>query len=385
MFELSFNQTLELYRSLIPRASDGRLQLTDLNLDTGGPVVAGQYTLADRAYAQTGAETRRPECRNSRGHAPEYTGVLRSRGRGRRVQRKTGRLEQDLAALNKVKPVNNGRSPAPEDAPLRKAFQRYWRQCGSSSPCWAGMITANVDNDAGGIYTYSQAGAKYGYLPLWSLIPITILLIVTQEMCSRMGAVTGKGLADLIREEFGLRATFCMMVMLVFANLTNVMAEFAGIASSLELFHISRYISVPLSAVAVWWLVVRGNYRSVEKIFLGACVIYMTYIVSGLLVAPTGRRPPMPQSARCYAEPGLHHPADRPDRYFHRTLDAVLLTIGGSRKGITAKEYAQSRVEVVVGCIFTDVVAFFIIVACAGAIWKVPPATSKTPPMRPWL
>src|ERR1700756_5513325 len=112
-----------------------------------------------------------------------------------------------------------------------------------------GFITAMVDNDAGGIYTYSEAGARWGYLPLWTLLPITILLIVTQEMCSRMGAVTGKGLADLIREEFGLRTTFCMMVMLVFANLTNVMAEFAGIASSTELFHISRYFSVPVCGV----------------------------------------------------------------------------------------------------------------------------------------
>src|ERR1700716_3120075 len=108
-----------------------------------------------------------------------------------------------------------------------------------------GLITANVDNDAGGMYTYSQAGAKYGYLPLWTLIPITLLLIVTQEMCSRMGAVTGKGLSDLIREEFGLRTTFVLIAVLVFANLTNVIAEFAGLASSLELFHISRYISVP--------------------------------------------------------------------------------------------------------------------------------------------
>src|SRR5215813_10624581 len=106
-----------------------------------------------------------------------------------------------------------------------------------------GFITAMVDNDAGGILTYSQAGAKYGYLPLWTLLPITILLIVTQEMCSRMGAVTGKGLSDLIREEFGLRTTFVMMAVLVLANLTNVMANFAGIAGSLELFHISRYIS----------------------------------------------------------------------------------------------------------------------------------------------
>jgi len=133
-----------------------------------------------------------------------------------------------------------------------------------------GLITANVDNDSGGIYTYSAAGAKYGYLPLWTLIPITLLLIITQEMCSRMGAVTGKGLSDLIREEFGLRTTFFMMAALVIANFTNVIAEFAGIASSLELFHISRYISVPISAVAVWFLVVRGRYRTVEKVFLVA-------------------------------------------------------------------------------------------------------------------
>jgi NRAMP (natural resistance-associated macrophage protein)-like metal ion transporter len=127
-----------------------------------------------------------------------------------------------------------------------------------------GFITAVVDNDAGGIFTYSQAGAKYGYLPLWTLLPITILLIVTQEMCSRMGAVSGKGLSDLIREEFGLRVTFLMMAALVAANLTNVMANFAGIASSLELFHVSRYISVPLAAIAVWLLIVKGSYESIE-------------------------------------------------------------------------------------------------------------------------
>src|SRR5437588_11370687 len=139
-----------------------------------------------------------------------------------------------------------------------------------------GLITANVDNDAGGIYTYSAAGAKYGYLPLWTLIPITLLLIVTQEMSSRMGAVTGKGLSDLIREEFGLRTTFFMMAALVVANFTNVVAEFAGIATCLQLFQISPYFSVPLSAAAVWFLVVRGNYRSVEKIFLLACPLYIT-------------------------------------------------------------------------------------------------------------
>src|SRR5499433_904600 len=120
-----------------------------------------------------------------------------------------------------------------------------------------GFITANVDNDAGGIFTYSQAGAKWGYLPLWTLIPITLLLIVTQEMCSRMGAVTGKGLSDLIREEFGLRTTFFVMAALVIVNYANIVSEFAGIASSLELFHISRYLSVPVCAVAVWYLVVK--------------------------------------------------------------------------------------------------------------------------------
>src|SRR5664280_2337524 len=149
-----------------------------------------------------------------------------------------------------------------------------------------GFITAVVDNDSGGIYTYSAAGAKYGYLPLWTLLPITLVLIITQEMCSRMGAVTGKGLSDLIREEFGLRVTFLLMALLVLANLTNVIAEFAGVASSLELFHISKYISVPLAAVGVWLLVVKGNYTSVEKVFLFASVIYVTYIISGILVKP---------------------------------------------------------------------------------------------------
>src|SRR6059058_5449937 len=136
-----------------------------------------------------------------------------------------------------------------------------------------GFITANVDNDAGGILTYSQAGAQFGHLLLWTMIPITIALIVVQEMCARMGAVTGKGLSDLIREEFGLRVTFLMMAVLVAVNLTNVMSEFAGVASSLELFHVSRYISVPLAAVAVWFLVVKGNYQSVEKIFMFSCVL----------------------------------------------------------------------------------------------------------------
>jgi NRAMP (natural resistance-associated macrophage protein)-like metal ion transporter len=237
-----------------------------------------------------------------------------------------------------------------------------------------GFITAVVDNDSGGIYTYSAAGAKYGYLPLWTLLPITIALIITQEMCSRMGAVTGKGLSDLIREEFGLRITFLMMILLVFTNLTNVMAEFAGIASSLELFHISRYISVPLAAVAVWFLVVKGNYQSVEKIFLFACVLYVTYVISGFLVKPDWKEAAI-YSVRpvLLLEPG----------YIYMLIGMVGTTIAPwmqfylqaavVEKGITAKEYAESRIEVIVGCFMTSVIAFFIIVACAGAIYSVMP------------
>jgi NRAMP (natural resistance-associated macrophage protein)-like metal ion transporter len=237
-----------------------------------------------------------------------------------------------------------------------------------------GLITANVDNDSGGILTYSQAGAKYGYLPLWTLIPITLLLIVTQEMCSRMGAVTGKGLSDLIREEFGLRTTFFLMIALVLTNFTNVIAEFAGIASSLELFHISRYISVPISAIGVWFLVVRGNYRTVEKVFLVACTLYVTYIISAVLVKPDWRE------AAIYTV--------KPILMFDSGYITMLIAMVGTsiapwmqfylqsaivEKGITAKEYLQSRVEVVVGCVMAIVVAFFIIVACAGAIWSSGP------------
>jgi NRAMP (natural resistance-associated macrophage protein)-like metal ion transporter len=149
-----------------------------------------------------------------------------------------------------------------------------------------GFITANVDNDAGGIYTYSQAGAQFGYSLLWTMIPITVALVVVQEMASRMGAVTGKGLSDLIREEFGLRATFLLMVALVMTNFGNVMAEFAGVASSLELFGVSKYITVPLAAMTVWLLVVRGTYSSIEKIFLAASAFYVCYIVAGLLAHP---------------------------------------------------------------------------------------------------
>src|SRR5919197_2777002 len=146
-----------------------------------------------------------------------------------------------------------------------------------------GFITANVDNDAGGIWTYSSAGAQFGHLLLWTMIPITLALIVVQEMTARMGAVTGKGLSDLIREEFGLRITFFMMLGILVTNFGNVVAEFAGIAGSLELFGLSRHITVPICAVIVWLIVVKGQYKSVEKIFLVASFIYVTYLFAGVL------------------------------------------------------------------------------------------------------
>src|ERR1700744_705085 len=149
-----------------------------------------------------------------------------------------------------------------------------------------GFITANVDNDAGGILTYSSAGAQFGYTLLWTMIPITIALIVVQEMCARMGVVTGKGLSDLIREEFGLRMTFFIMLLLVVVNFTNVVTEFSGIAGSMQLFGISKYYSVPICAAAVWALVVKGNYKSIEKVFLVASVIYIAYVIAGVMSRP---------------------------------------------------------------------------------------------------
>ena len=150
-----------------------------------------------------------------------------------------------------------------------------------------GFITANVDNDSGGILTYSQAGAQYGYTLLWTMLPITIALIVVQEMCARMGVVTGKGLSDLIREEFGLRLTVILMVLLVFVNYTNVVTEFIGIAGSLQLFHVWKFISVPVCAALVWFLVFRGDYKTTEKIFLVASVVYIAYIFAGVLSQPS--------------------------------------------------------------------------------------------------
>ena len=236
-----------------------------------------------------------------------------------------------------------------------------------------GFITANVDNDANGIYTYSAAGAQFGYLLLWTIIPVTLSLIVVQEMSARMGAVTGKGLSDLIREEYGLRITFFMMLGLVITNFGNVVGEFAGIASSLELFHISRYISVPVSAVVVWLLVVKGTYKSVEKVFLAASFFYFAYIIAGMLAGPSWRE----AFVATFKPPQAHVFHD--SSYLYMLIGVVGTTIAPwmqfylqssiVEKGITPREYRASRWDVIIGCLFTDVVAWFIIVACAATLY----------------
>ena len=236
-----------------------------------------------------------------------------------------------------------------------------------------GFITANVDNDSGGILTYSQAGAQYGYTLLWTMIPITISLIVVQEMCARMGVVTGKGLSDLIREEFGLRITFVLMILLVFVNYTNVVTEFIGISGSLHLFHVSKFISVPICAALVWALVIRGDYKSTEKVFLVASLVYIAYIFAGVLSQPNWNE-------------ALRLTVQLPNKSVWRDKDYIYMAIGvvGTtiapwmqfylqssivEKGIRVKDYAASRLDVVIGSIFTDVVAWFIIVACAATIF----------------
>jgi NRAMP (natural resistance-associated macrophage protein)-like metal ion transporter len=232
-----------------------------------------------------------------------------------------------------------------------------------------GVITANVDNDAGGITTYSLAGAKFGYSLLWLMIPTTIALVVIQEMCARMGAVTGKGLSDLIRETFGVKVTFYVMIALFLTNMGNSISEFAGIAASLEIFGISKYLAVPTASILIWVLIVKGSLKVVERIFLVACMVYVAYPIAAFMA-----NPPWPEIVRATVVPDFRPTSD----YMMMMIGVVGTTIAPwmqfyqqsavVEKRITVDQYAFTRLDVVIGCILAIVVATFIVVACAASI-----------------
>jgi NRAMP (natural resistance-associated macrophage protein)-like metal ion transporter len=260
-------------------------------------------------------------------------------------------------------------APAAGDAAPRRG---WWRSVTLFLAVFGpGLITASVDNDAGGITTYSVAGSHYGYGLLWTLVPITIALIVIQEMCARMGVVTGKGLADLIRENFGVKITFWVSVALIVANFGNVVAEFAGVAASLQIFRIPILVSVPLTAVAVWLLVLKGTYQTVEKFFLVACLFYVAYPVSLAF-----SQPDWGEVARASFVPRLQWDTG----YVGMLIGMVGTTIAPwmqfylqsavVEKGIKLEHYRLSRLDVVAGCIVTDLVAFAIVVACAATLHR---------------
>ena len=232
-----------------------------------------------------------------------------------------------------------------------------------------GIITANVDNDAGGITTYSVAGAHYGYSLLWMMPLVALALIVVQEMSARLGVVTGKGLADLIRERLGVRLTALIIGIFLFANLANTVSEFAGVAASMEIFGVSKYLSVPIAAVVVWLLIVKANYKWVERVFLAASAIFLAYIISGVLA-----RPPWGEVAKAFVTPSFQ---------FEPGYVVIFVTIIGTTiapwmqfyqqssivdKGLKITEYAYERVDVVVGSLFAVIVASFIMIACAATL-----------------
>jgi len=234
-----------------------------------------------------------------------------------------------------------------------------------------GIITASVDNDAGGIATYSIAGAHFGYALLWTLIPITVALIVVQEMVARMGVVTGKTLADLVREKFGVRPTFFLLVALVLANFGNTVAEFAGWASAWEIFGVSKYLSVPVGAVAVWFLVVKGTYRVVEKIFLVACAVFFTYPVAAYLAKPdwgaVGRNLVVPvvraDGAYLTVLIGMVGTTIAPWMQFYLQSAVV-------EKNVQIENISLTRADVIFGCFVTTIVALSIIVACGATLFQ---------------
>src|SRR6202167_3747945 len=232
-----------------------------------------------------------------------------------------------------------------------------------------GLITSNVDNDAGGITTYTQVGAHFGYTLLWSLIPMTIALYVSEEMCARMGVVTGKGLSDLIREEFGFRSTFFVMIAAFVVDLSSTVAEFAGVAASMQIFHVSKYVSVPLAAIAVWVLVVRGSYRQAGEIFLVAFGVYLSYAFSAFLAKPDWLA-----AAKATVVPNVHLNAP----YLLMLVGLVGTTIapwqffylqaGFVEKRVGPRQYKHARMDVLVGSISCMAIVFFIIVCCAATL-----------------
>ncbi|HJR08970.1 MAG TPA: Nramp family divalent metal transporter [Pyrinomonadaceae bacterium] len=232
-----------------------------------------------------------------------------------------------------------------------------------------GMVAANAGNDAGGIATYSTAGAEFGYTLLWTFIPILISLALVQEMCARMGVVTGKGLADLIRERFGVRWTMLVMAALLTANAGVTVSEFVGIAAATELFGVPRYLSVPLAALSVWWLVVKGSYRRVERVFLLMSLVFLGYIVSAFLA-----RPDWSEVARQFVRPTFHS-----DSHYLFTLVALIGTtispymqvfVQSSvvEKGVGREEYKLVRADVWVGTLFAMCIAFFIVISTAATL-----------------
>jgi len=234
-----------------------------------------------------------------------------------------------------------------------------------------GIITANVDNDAGGIATYSMAGAHFGYSLLWTMVPITLALIVVQEMSARLGAVSGKGLADLIRENYGLRITFYVLSALFVTDIGNTVAEFAGWAAALEVFGVPRWVSVPIGAVAVWWLVVKGNYKTVEKVFLISCTVYLTYVVSAFFAKPVWRdvikqtMAPRIESNAAWILMiiGVVGTTIAPWMQFYLQSSVV-------ERESKISDYPDVRLDVIIGSIMAVVVAFFIVVACAATLHR---------------